>query len=112
MTLAMKNARFYFIQKILGEHLFYEGSSSAKNKFHEKNILNVSKKHVYNVQNFTTNRKLLWRHIEVRLQLNRANNLINKKKYISALMVFCIIFCKNPITGADQMLFKLKRKLK
>jgi len=77
MDLAHKGANFYFTIKPLGYHFFHKKNASSNLSKHLKSLETVIKHHVFNVQEFTKNKKLLWR--EIKESLNLRNSIFNFK---------------------------------
>jgi len=78
MNVARKGAKFYFTNKPLGNHFFHKKSASSNLSKHLKAVKFVIKHHVFNVQEFTKNKKLLWQ--EIREYLDLRNSIFNLKK--------------------------------
>ncbi len=60
LTIANKNAKFYFLKTFQGEYLIHEKNTSAKISTHNLNLKNLLKYHVYQVQNFDKNKEELF----------------------------------------------------
>jgi len=60
LNLAYKKAKFYFLNRPLGIHLFHKQSASSNFKKHRKATLEVLKYHVFKLQKFNKNKDNLW----------------------------------------------------
>ena len=78
LNIARKKVNFYFTNDPLGCHLFHKKSASSNLSRHFQSIKSVVKHHVFNVQDFSKNKKVLWKDIENFLDLKKS--IINVKK--------------------------------
>lgn len=72
MNLARKKANFFFIRQPLGCHLFHKKSVSSNLFKHFKARDSVVRHHIFNIQEFTKNKKKLW---------SEAKDFLNLKSY-------------------------------
>jgi glycosyltransferase involved in cell wall biosynthesis len=64
LQLALLNARFKFIHSFEGEYLVHGGNSSGQMVLHKSNLLSLLKHHIFNVQEFDSDREILWRNMQ------------------------------------------------
>ena len=111
MRLAKKEARFKFLNYVLGEHLFHEESWGSKNKLLcKKSTSSILKYHVFNVQDFTKNKKKLWESIESRLIIDEVVDLFISNYRFKAIFMMLKLIYRHPFLSLIQIFFKLKRK--
>ena len=89
LMLAFYNAKFIFLKSFEGEYLMHLNNASSKLNFHNQNLNNLLKNHIYNIQQFSTNKNQLYRKI-----MNfRKFSILLKTKNIKNLFS---VFCKSP----------------
>ncbi len=72
LQLALLDASFKFIHSFEGEYLVHGGNSSGYLALHKRNELNLLKHHVFNVQNFASDKETLWRDMQAIVSLREA----------------------------------------
>jgi len=77
MNLARNGANFYFTNEPLGYHLFHKKSNSHNLRRHLNSIEEVIKNHIFNIQDFSENKKLLW--LQIKNFLDFKNSIFNLK---------------------------------
>ena len=109
MRIAKSKGKFKFLKEVLGEHLFHQESWSEKNRsILKKSNISVLKHHVYEVQNFTSNKENLWSHIECGIILSDIKRLLFSKKYLEGLVELSKLFYKYPIKLITHTIYRLK----
>lgn len=112
MNLAFRKAKFKFIPRVLGEHLFHDQSQSSKYKNHIVAVKSVVKHHTFNVQSFSENKQKLWDSLKINFWFMDFVYLLgHKKKYIRSFIMLIKIFLYFPIKTSSFVFFKLKKKL-
>lgn len=93
LNIAHNHAKFLFLNKPLGYHLFHQESASSnkiKHLLSEKSVIN---NHVYKIQNFTKNKKTLFkkitRRIDFKKKILKIKNESIKLNDISELIKLC-----------------------
>lgn len=110
MRIAKNNGKFKFLKEVLGEHLFHQESWSEKNKTILKNsTISILKHHVYEVQNFTSNKENLWSHIECGIILSDIKGLLFSKKYLKGFVELFKLSYKYPIKLIAHTIYRLKK---
>ena len=110
MRAAKTNARFKFTDYAHGEHLFHDESYGAKNpKTIKKSMVSILKHHVFDVQEFTSDKNALWQHVECRLNIDEIMNSFNKKKFIKVLILTFKVFLFYPLKTFANIYYKLKK---
>ena len=93
MHIAYYNARFKFINEVLGEHLFYEQSQSANYENHKLAIESVVKHNVFNRQKFTNRKEKLWNSLKINFWfMDFFFFLKYKKRYFKSILILIKIF--------------------
>ena len=109
LNLALKNARFSFFHKVLGEHLFHDQSESSNFKKYQSAYNALIDYHVNEVQKFTKNKNRLRKKLDLHLQLMQVGRKLKiEKKFFEGIYNICIIMITNP----KNFIFFLLRKLK
>ena len=96
MQVARAGARFYCIKEYLGEWRVYKANNSSSPK-HIKNFRELVYKHVYEIQQFETNKDKLWKRIEAGAHINEANICLNNKKWRDACRFYIKAILKSPL---------------
>ena len=110
MRIAKNNGKFKFLKEVLGEHLFHQESWSEKNKtILKKSTISILKHHVYEVQNFTSNKENLWSHIECGIILSDIKGLLFSKKYLKGFVELFKLSYKYPIKLIAHTIYRLKK---
>tara|TARA_B100000780_G_scaffold47258_1_gene29376 strand:- start:200 stop:1129 length:930 start_codon:yes stop_codon:yes gene_type:complete len=91
LNLARKKANFFFIKQPLGCHLFHKKSVSSNLFKHFKARDSVVRHHIFNIQEFTKNKKKLWS--EAKDFLNLKSYFFNFKKVGRYNRLKQIFFC-------------------
>ena len=80
LNLALKGAKFKFIHKVLGEHLFHKDSASSFIFNHLKALENMIMFHINEKQNFSKNKKKLIKILKCHIDLKKIVYLLKEKK--------------------------------
>ena len=97
MLIANKNANFLFIDDILGTYIIHDKGISQNNIKHLNNLKNLLRHHVYHIQNFEYNKKLLWLYLKKKIDLlNLFDNLKKNKSIIKTVFSILILCFLNP----------------
>ena len=83
MMLAKAGAKVKFIHSVQGEFLTHKNNNSGQIEMHTQNIMNVIRNHVYEIQEFESNKDRLWRNINARLLMSSSKDLIMRKQFIA-----------------------------
>tara|TARA_B100000700_G_C14884796_1_gene779787 strand:- start:146 stop:1051 length:906 start_codon:yes stop_codon:yes gene_type:complete len=112
MLLAKNKAKFKFINEVMGEHLFHKESYGVESylKIQESRI-SILKKHIYEIQNFTKDKKILWHHVTCRLSISEIESLLHKRKFLIAFKKSVILFVKYPIKAVIHLVYRIRKKL-
>ena len=69
MLLAKNDAKFFFIKDILGTYLIHNKGISYNNYKHLNYLKKLLFYHVFYVQKFEKNKKLLWQYLKKKIQI-------------------------------------------
>lgn len=101
LQLALLNARFKFIHSFEGEYLVHGGNSSGQMVLHKSNLLSLLKHHIFNVQEFDSDREILWRNMQEivsirwNIQYLKSGELVVfSKAYLMSLKVSPYFVCR------------------
>lgn len=112
LNLAKKDAKFKFLHKILGEHLFHKESWSERIKDKKKeSLIAVIKNHIYNVQNFTDKKSSLWSYAYSRLIIDDIRDLFYSGQFPKVFVLTLQLFFRYPIQAIFHFFYKLRKKV-
>ena len=98
MMLAKNNAKFLFINNILGTYLIHNAGISQNNLKHLNNLRKLLFHHVYKIQKFEPNKKVLWRYLQKKINILILINNLKKKPFDIISIINLISFLMiNPI---------------
>ena len=109
LNLINKGAKVKFFNQILGEHTFYSGSQSSNYDVHKKSVINVVKHHVFNIQNFSSEKYKLWKNLQWRFSMMDFIKQFKDKNYYISLKFLINSFNKSPLK-VSFFLFKIFKK--
>jgi glycosyltransferase involved in cell wall biosynthesis len=98
MFLAKAGAKFKFIASVQGEAIVHQNNASGQISKHKKNLVEVIKDHVFNIQDFEDNKDKLWNEIHTRLLISELKEELVNKNHIVALRYLISSFFSSPIT--------------
>ena len=75
----------------------------------KKSTISILKHHVYEVQNFTSNKENLWSHIECGIILSDIKGLLFSKKYLKGFVELFKLSYKYPIKLIAHTIYRLKK---
>jgi glycosyltransferase involved in cell wall biosynthesis len=97
LNMAKNSAKFFFLRKVLGRHLFHHNSTTEKKKNYEISLKAVIKSHVKK-QNFEKNKIKLFNEIIMYQQLKKnIENTIKKKNIFTNIIEIFYHFIINPV---------------
>lgn len=97
LNAAKSGARIKFFKDILGERTIRNDSQSSDYKKHRNAVSNVLKYHVNFIQDFTSNKKKLWKKVVWRIYLMDLQNLLIKRMYFKAFKIIIKIIFRSPV---------------
>ena len=108
LNILLRKPKVKFLKTVQGEYLLHGKNNSSYRELHDKNRRALLKHHVFNVQDFETNKHKLWQNIivldEFILELKQANrNLFTK----STLVIFKL-FISSPTFISKWILVRFK----
>ena len=113
LRIAKNEAKFKFLDTVLGEHLFHLKSWGSKNRIiFRESERSYAKYHVFNIQNFTSNKKNLWSYVESRLIIDDIIDLLRSKNYFKAFGAAIKLIYQYPIKSFKINVFFIKSKKK
>jgi glycosyltransferase involved in cell wall biosynthesis len=111
LMLANKNAKFYFINKFLGEYVIEEDNISLAVSKNRQNLLVLLNDHVYNIQEFEQNKNMLWQEINLILMIGDAGESFGKWKIFSGMKILAGALIKHPIQSLKIIFEKFLTKV-
>jgi glycosyltransferase involved in cell wall biosynthesis len=111
MFLAKAGATFKFIASVQGEAIVHQNNASGQMSKHKKNLVNVLKDHVFNIQEFEKNKDKLWSCINARLLISDFKEELINKNYIISIKYLKSAFFSSPITSIKLIFNKLFKPL-
>lgn len=97
LRLANKGAKFYFLNKVLGEYNQNENSTSKKIDYHFKSIENVLIDHATNIQSFDNNKNKMVKMLKNRVALQKLKALIKANNKTKSFILFLKCITQNPL---------------
>ena len=98
LNLSFNNAKFFFIKNQLGVYNIHNNSMSYNTHVHFKNILNVLRDHIFNIQNFSKDKNKLFYHVKFRISINQITmKFYHNKNFLSLMIDILILFVNYPL---------------
>lgn len=97
LNLARLNAKFFFINKIMGAYVIHSSNSSTQLARHEKNYKKLMLEHIYTIQQFETRPDRLWKRIMIRFKIAEIKKIISKRYFLRAFGMTVHLMFFNPI---------------
>ncbi|EMY76149.1 glycosyltransferase-like protein, family 2 [Leptospira weilii serovar Ranarum str. ICFT] len=110
LRLAKAKARFLFIPEVLGEYTIHGSNQSASLERHLNHLENLIRHHVFEIQDFESNKESLWRRFKVRLKFDRGLVYLRERKWIAACNSLVRSFFQSPITFISLLAAKFKNR--
>ena len=109
LKLALKDARFKFLHKVLGEHLFHPNSESFNFKKHKSAYESLINYHVFLIQKFTKNKEKLRKKLDIHIRFMGIFRFLKvEKKILFGSFLFIKYFISDPINSILYILKKFK----
>lgn len=86
---AKNSANFYFLDSILGEYRMHTSNESQINVKYFNNLFYLIKDHCFKQQQFTSQKKKLYKLVHIRVTLSLLKQLFRKRLYHKFLFVMC-----------------------
>jgi glycosyltransferase involved in cell wall biosynthesis len=97
LHLAHHDAKFEFLNDVLGEYVIENHNISHNVQKSRKNTEIVLKNHVFNIQKFESNRDKLWRYISTRLKIEYLLNDLYPKSFTKSIPLIFFLFISKPV---------------
>ncbi len=107
MQLARHKAKFFFVDRVEGEYSIHINNASSQLDRHASAIKCVLFKHVFELQNFETNKKKLWRKIKSRIYLSDGIKRIRSIQWYKAIVLLIQSFFSSPLGLIDIIIRRL-----
>ena len=111
LMLANKNAKFYFINKFLGEYVIEEDNISLETSKNRQHLLVLLNDHVYNIQEFEQDKNKLWQEINLILKIGDAGESFGKWKIVSGIKTLAGALIKHPLQSLKIISAKIRTKV-
>lgn len=85
MLLAKAGAKFCFILSVQGEATIHSDNTSGQIERHKQNLVNLLKDHVYNLQEFQSDKEKLWSAIYAQFLISECKTQLASGYYMLAL---------------------------
>lgn len=108
LKLACLDARFHFISEIKGEYVIHANNSSSQQQRHHNNMINLLKKHTFELQHFNLDKQRLWKRITVRIEIAEMKHAIARKEYVTAIKKMFKLLVFHPVNTVFFLLSKVK----
>lgn len=97
LNVTFKGARVRFFNEVLGDYSYYTGSQSSNYALHKNSIQNVLKQHVFEIQNFSKDKKTLWEKLQWRFIIMDFIKEFKDKNYIKSIRYLLNAFYSSPL---------------
>ena len=111
LKIAHKGARFKFINYICGEYLIHSANNSSQIERHMAHLETLLREHVFQIQEFESNRELLWKQIFVRLQLTYAIRYMQNRQIKDAFKIIVKSLILYPNQVIKLIFIRIKNRL-
>jgi glycosyltransferase involved in cell wall biosynthesis len=111
LMLANKNAKFYFINKSLGEYVIDEDNISLAASKNRQNLLIMLNDHVYNIQEFEQDKNMLWQEINLILKIGDAGDSFGKWEIVNGIKILTGALIKHPLQSIKMIFAKIRTKV-
>jgi glycosyltransferase involved in cell wall biosynthesis len=111
LMLANKNAKFYFINNLLGEYVIDEDNISLAASRNRENLLVLLRDHVYNIQEFEQDKNKLWQEIILILKIGDAGDYFGKWKIVSGIKILAGALINHPLESLNIISSKIRIKV-
>ncbi|EMJ96572.1 glycosyltransferase [Leptospira alstonii] len=108
LKLANAKAKFLFLSEVLGEYTIHGSNQSASLERHLNHLENLIRHHVFEIQDFESNKASLWRKFNTRLKFDRGIVYLRERKLISAGFLLIRSFFQAPISFIALLAAKFK----
>lgn len=95
MQLALRDAKFVFLNETLGNYLVNGNNFSMSDKFFS-HLENLMRYHTFTLNKHNEDPVKLWNYISARISLKKGNSSIHKKKYLVGLIYWLKAVFKSP----------------
>ena len=113
LNLALNGAKFKFFHKVLGKHFMHKNSFSRNLDRHQKAREKLLYHHIYNVQEFTNDKRKLLKQVKTSISIEKFFDEIKFNKfYLKSFLKISNELFKNPIYFINCFLKKIFNKLK
>lgn len=110
LRLAKEKARFLFIDEVLGEYTIHGSNQSASLERHLNHLENLIRHHVFDIQDFESNKERLWKKFQARLTFDKAVVYLRESRILPAFILICKSFVISPFVFFSLFFAKFNRK--
>lgn len=111
LRLANKGAHFSFVTKVLGEYIIENDNISHATSIACHNHEILLKEHIYKIQQFDADKDKLWKKICLRLEFDKARELIAQGEKFDAVRMLMHSAIINPVMVIQVLAAKFKYKI-
>ncbi|TGK24531.1 glycosyltransferase [Leptospira yasudae] len=111
LRLAKANAGFLFIPEVLGEYTIHGSNQSASLERHLNNLENLIRYHIFEIQEFDSNKEALWNKFLVRLKFDKGFVFLRERKPLYAIAFLVGAFFGSPSVFMDLLKTKFKNRI-
>lgn len=110
LRLALQKSSFLFLSSIEGEYTIHSGNTSSQIDKHITAIKCVLKKHVFELQEFQSDKAQLWRKVKSRIYISHALKRLKKLELLKAVRLFFIAVTLSPFGLAEFIWNRIRYK--
>lgn len=110
LQLSAARAKFKFIHRYEGEYSVHASNNSKRLDIHRSNNLTMLRHHIYNIQEFTSNKSKLWLRVQFRLLLKDSLGKLRTDKSIDTFKEIFTLLALNPVTSLLYLSKRVRNK--
>lgn len=110
LHLALKGARFKFIDSVQGEYTIHSGNNSAQLLRQIKNVETLLHHHVFKLQKFNKNSQQLWDQFRPMLNAEKIKQLLSDGDFFQACLIILNVLFSHPFQFISYIYNKIIRK--
>lgn len=110
LNLALKGARFKFIDSVQGEYTIHSGNNSAQLLRQIKNVETLLHHHVFKLQTFNKNSQQLWDQFRPMLNVQKIKQLLSDGDFFQACLIILNSLFSHPFQFISYIYNKIIRE--
>ncbi len=108
LRMAENGARFHFIEETLGTYVLDDGGISTDHRRYIAQLLNLYRRHAFEVQEFEPDRRKLWRMLRTGAKFDRLTLALARHDWLGALPHIASCFASSPAAFLAKLTTRLR----